>query len=784
MVSSAMLDNYVNLLSTKSDAFVNGDGELQQSSLLASKELFDRGLKNEKNDYRYINEFLKTCGIPAAVDTRTQTKRKRGGEDEEQTMQIEETPLDELFVDGFNDDQIYHQLDLRAQTMCDLVERLVDAANPAEQMASEPGSDEEGIEDEEEEEEEDIDLENLSPEEIEALRAEGLLDEGDSDGGSYDDYDEESQEEDEDDDDDDPTIGEISYQKLNDHDNEESSDEEQDEITNGAKKGGKKQPQPKKDVWGLDDAFFSIDDFNRLTEDQEVNERLRRRSGDDDSDSEEEEDVDIFSAEAAAQLENDDENANDVFFNDFFAPPRRGWSHAKPTSYSLAEPKDDKKAKKDKQDKKDKKEKKDKRRSSVRFDDSVKVQKIKNKSRGSMRDDDDDDSDEDEDEEGVTSDAIDLEDADLDMLDEDALGEKIGGDEDEDEEMEDDEEGEEGAEDEDEDDDAEAGSEIGDGQQTMENFNSDLFAEEEEDNDDDEAPASAHGRRRAALARQIADLEDENVAAKEWTLKGEVTSKARPENSLLAEDLDFETINKITPENTEEKQSTLEDLIKRRIINEQFNDVEKVTQVNEKPFLPSRLFELSDQQSQQGLGDLYANEYSGNTVNVDDKLAKEHKEIDEMWNQLSSKLDALSNAHFTPPAPKAQIETVSNTPSISLENALPTAQSTSSQAAPEEVYSGSKFGNVSKDEMTPEEKRAQRAKIRKSRAKDRAKIAHVVDDKSRKKSMSVGDEKREALKKLTQGKGVTVVGKGDANASKKKKKGNSEQGKNASGLKL
>lgn len=266
-------------------------------------------------------------------------------------------------------------------------------------------------------------------------------------------------------------------------------------------------------------------------------------------------------------------------------------------------------------------------------------------------------------------------------------------------------------------------------------------------------------------------------------MKGEVSSRARPENSLLAEDLDFETINKITPENTEEKQSTLEDLIKQRIINEHFNDVERVTQLNEKPFLPSRIFDLSDQQSSQGLGDVYANEYSGNTVNVDEKLAKEHSEIDEMWNQLSSKLDALSNAHFTPSAPKAQIETVSNTPSVSLENALPTAQSNASRAAPEEVYSGARFGNVSKDEMTPEEKRAQRSKIRKARAKDRAKIAHVVDDKSRKQRMSVGDEKREALKKLTQGKGVTVVGKGDANA-KKKKKGNSEEGKSASGLKL
>lgn len=126
----------------------------------------------------------------------------------------------------------------------------------------------------------------------------------------------------------------------------------------------------------MDDAFFSIDDFNKLTEDQEINDRLRSRStDDDDEDDEEEEDVDIFSADAAAQLENDDENANDIYFNDFFAPPRKGWSHNGKPSYSLSDPHPTTKER-SKQDKK----KKEKRRSSVRFDDSVKVQKIKNKS--------------------------------------------------------------------------------------------------------------------------------------------------------------------------------------------------------------------------------------------------------------------------------------------------------------------------------------------------------------------------------------------------------------------
>lgn len=761
-----VLEKYTELLANKSHNLVNGDEEIKKQSLLTSKHLFDRGLQDEENSFKHINDILETFKVPSTV---IETRQKRKRDEEAPSMKIEPTPLDELFIDGFTNDQIYHQLDLRASVISSLVEKLVDASDATDIPEDDDDESDDSINNNIEDEE-DINLDNLSPEEIQALKDEGLLDDDEDDDDDDEDEDSED-EESESEADDDPTIGEISYQQLNDVDQDNDSEDDDDDTTTS------KQKVPKKDVWGLDDAFFSIDDFNKLTEDQEINDRLRSRStDDDDEDEEEEEDVDIFSADAAAQLEDDDENANDIYFNDFFAPPRKGWSHNGKPSYSLSDPHPTKKEK-SKQEKK----KKEKRRSSVRFDDSVKVQKIKNKSRASMRDEDDD---EDEDEDDDDDDEVVLDENDLadgDILDEDALGESVGkfDDEDMEEDGEEDSEGDDGEEEEDEEDQDDQAV----GQQTMEKFNSDLFAEEEEDDEDaDEAPASAHGRRRAALARQIADLEDENVADKEWTLKGEVTSKARPENSLLAEDLDFETTAKVVPENTEEKTQSLEDLIKKRIIEENFNDVERVTQVNDKPFLPSRLFELSDQQSSQGLGDLYANDYAGTSQNPDDKLAKEHKEIDEMWNQLSSKLDALSNAHFTPKAPKATIETVSNTPSISLENALPTAQNSSTVAAPEEVYSANKFGNVAKDEMTPEEKRAQRNKIRKSRAKDRQKIASVVDDKSRKQRMTVADEKREALKKLTQGKGVTVVGKGKVD--NKKKKGNSETGKNAAGLKL
>lgn len=48
---------------------------------------------------------------------------------------------------------------------------------------------------------------------------------------------------------------------------------------------------------------------------------------------------------------------------------------------------------------------------------------------------------------------------------------------------------------------------------------------------------------------------------------GEATAKARPENSLLEEDLDFEHVAKSVPQVTEESVATLEELIKKRILD-------------------------------------------------------------------------------------------------------------------------------------------------------------------------------------------------------------------------
>lgn len=78
---------------------------------------------------------------------------------------------------------------------------------------------------------------------------------------------------------------------------------------------------------------------------------------------------------------------------------------------------------------------------------------------------------------------------------------------------------------------------------------------------------STHEKRQKALAEEIAQLESEAVGPKEWTLLGEASSRTRPQNSLLEEDLDFEHVAKVVPVITEDSVATMEELIKQRILD-------------------------------------------------------------------------------------------------------------------------------------------------------------------------------------------------------------------------
>lgn len=158
----------------------------------------------------------------------------------------------------------------------------------------------------------------------------------------------------------------------------------------------------------------------------------------------------------------------------------------------------------------------------------------------------------------------------------------------------------------------------------------------------------------ASLKEQIAEFEAENVGPKDWVLMGEADSRSRPQNSLLEEDLEFERLAKAVPVITEEVVKSLEERIKARILENRFDDVVRIRPMDDKPFLPSRFFELRDTKSTQSLAQIYEDEYVATQTggvageDRDGKLKQEHEEIEKLWEGICHKLDALCNTHFTP----------------------------------------------------------------------------------------------------------------------------------------
>ena len=63
---------------------------------------------------------------------------------------------------------------------------------------------------------------------------------------------------------------------------------------------------------------------------------------------------------------------------------------------------------------------------------------------------------------------------------------------------------------------------------------------------------SSHELRTLRLQKKIKEIETEAVKAKSWQMTGEVAAVERPENALLQEHLDYETVSKQAPIITEE----------------------------------------------------------------------------------------------------------------------------------------------------------------------------------------------------------------------------------------
>ncbi|KAL8948667.1 MAG: hypothetical protein Q9222_005164 [Ikaeria aurantiellina] len=313
-------------------------------------------------------------------------------------------------------------------------------------------------------------------------------------------------------------------------------------------------------------------------------------------------------------------------------------------------------------------------------------------------------------------------------------------------------------------------------------------------NDPRSSHRSNHERRQAKIVAEIRKLEAANVAKRDWTLSGEARAADRPMNSLLEEDLEFERAGKPVPVITNEVSEDIEALIKRRIISREFDEVIRRRPGSLASSSTARRgrFELDDTKPQQSLAEIYEAEHlkqvdpTGYIEKRDAKLKKEHEAIEAMWADISNSLDTLSNWHYKPKPPEANITVVSDVPKISMEDARPAGSEggmmgmETSMLAPQEIYKPgeersrvdrarevvlSKSGApVAREEMTREQKLRRRRREKERIRKQGGGGSNVVVGGAPKEATTNGAGRRKKAERngvvgdLKKG-GVIVIGK-------------------------
>ena len=303
----------------------------------------------------------------------------------------------------------------------------------------------------------------------------------------------------------------------------------------------------------------------------------------------------------------------------------------------------------------------------------------------------------------------------------------------------------------------------------MDKVKLDLFADEEDEpnaegvGEGSDKNLSSFEKQQIEIRKQIEQLENEAVAEKKWSLKGEVKAKDRPEDALLTEELEFDRTAKPVPVITSEVTESLEDMIRRRIQDSNFDDLQRRTllDITRKSQRPQ--FELSDVKSSKSLAEIYEDDYTRaeDESALSEELQKAHSEISELYANLVYKLDVLSSVHFVPKPASTSLEIRVETPTISMEDAQPLYMSNASSLAPQEIYNvgkAEKDGEIrlkngvamSKEELTREDKNRLRRALKRKRSKanlpnvnKRSKRNDVVDTLSKAKNITVINQKGE-----------------------------------------
>lgn len=227
-------------------------------------------------------------------------------------------------------------------------------------------------------------------------------------------------------------------------------------------------------------------------------------------------------------------------------------------------------------------------------------------------------------------------------------------------------------------------------------------------------------------------------------MKGEVSGKQRDADTLLEEELEFDRTAKPIPVITQETTETIEEIIKRRIVNQEFDEIPKriISEMNS--FKPSKKVQVSEEKSSKSLAELYEDEYAGKTGDeeINEELQKAHDEISAMFKDVTYQLDSLYSSHFVPKPKEKLLDVRVETSTIAMEDAQPLTMASNNTLAPQEVYKATtKVGKnevllksgvvMAKGELETEDKQ------RLHRAKKRKQHMQHKDDSLKKKKVEV-----------------------------------------------
>ena len=251
---------------------------------------------------------------------------------------------------------------------------------------------------------------------------------------------------------------------------------------------------------------------------------------------------------------------------------------------------------------------------------------------------------------------------------------------------------------------------------------------------------------------------------------GEASSRDRPKNSLLevAEEIDVERSAKPVPIVTEERTSSLEELIKQRIIANNFDDVKRKLP----PALLQKSREVDEDMQEAGakpnksLAEIYEQEHlrridpKNNPTPLSVSVQKQHAEIDALWKDLNHQLDTLTSWRFIPAPENTEERVVANVPAVEMEDARPEAEAGATMLAPQEVYRPkAEKGEVivggvpiAKGEMSREDKARARKRLGKKRETTKKPVVQ-----GQKKDV-VDTLKRGGVKIISSGQGKRVRG--------------------------